>query len=137
MPGTIRDILGRLGLDRQGKAARTRDLDAAQQWFLHCAQGALGEAGQAAKDGGPRDPRSVAYEKIEARLAAAGVGAIADLPEGEVSELAFQERAILSGEAGFETFLATLSNDDRAYARHLREAWEKEVRAFGNARNYR
>ena len=52
MPGTISDILGRLGLDRQSKVARKRDLDAAQRLFLQCAQGALGEAGRGERTGG-------------------------------------------------------------------------------------
>ena len=132
MSDRIGTILHRLGLDRQGKARRKRDLDAAQRLFMHCAQGALREAGRKGADG-VRDPRAKLYEQIEARLAAAGVGAVSDLPEAEVAELAFQEQAILSSDAVFDAFLSGLDNDDRAYARHMRETWLKEAVAFRDA----
>ena len=133
MPGTINYILGRLGLDRQSKVARKRDLDAAQRLFLQCAQGALGEAGSgnATK---PRDPRAALYEKIESRLQAAGVAATSDLPETDVAQFAFQERAVLSGDALFDEFVSSLSNDDRAFARHLRETWQRDLAAFRSAK---
>ena len=133
MPGTINDILGRLGLDRQSKVARKRDLDAAQRLFLQCAQGALGEAGRGAATK-PRDPRAALYEQIEARLQAAGVTAISDLPENDVAEFAFQERAVLSGEGLFDEFVSGLSNEDRAFARHLRESWQRDLAAFRSAK---
>ncbi len=129
MSKLVSDFLGRIGLNRSEKIARTRDLDAAQRLFLHCAQGALREAG-VGKRSEARDPRASLYEKIEARLADAGVTAVAELPEIEVAELALQERAIMAGDEEFEALLVSLADEDRDYARHVRSTWEEEAERF-------
>ncbi len=133
MTGRVGTLLARLGLNRAEKAARKRDLDAAQRLFLHCAQGALSEAVSGREDG-PRDPRVALYEQIEARLADAGVSAVAELPQAVVAELALHERAVLSGEQAFADFLESLASEDREYALHLRETWEADGARFEAAR---